>query len=222
MKNKLKKTLFFAFLLAILYFLYSFVLASVYSKVCADVIYSGGILPYVIEFAMELCQFLIWCNIFAYIITTPTVFTYVYIGVLTALRYFLIPIIALITSDGETVYLLSDALKYTLFDFIQIALIGVSSAVVLRNKNIALKDLKSFGKIGRALTPYRSMTVISAVFLSAVRIVMRVIFDISYGAPQSFKEILYMVLYYSFDLFYGFASYIFIVFMLKFYRKKDS
>ena len=221
MKNKTKIKLFFAFTLGILYFLYSFVLAPIYSRVCADVIYSEGALPYVLEFAMELCQLFIWCNLFSFVITTPSVFTYSYIFILTALRYFLLPVVTLTFYDGDALYLLGDALRYTLFDILQIAIVGICSAFVLRNKTIALKDLKAFGKIGRAFVPYRNMAIISSALLMSVRVAMRIVFDVSYGTPQNFREILYMILYYSFDLLYGFVGYLIIVLMLKMYRKKD-
>jgi hypothetical protein len=53
-----------------------------------------------------------------------------------------------------------------------------------------------------------------------IKLVTRVINDISYGAPESVEEVLIMVLYYLSDIIYGAVAYLISIFVIsQFYEK---
>ncbi|MBQ8207321.1 MAG: hypothetical protein IJZ89_01140 [Clostridia bacterium] len=222
MKNKalLKRNIIFAAVLAGLYIIYMFVLTPIYSEICADIIYSEGALPYVLEIALEICQLLIWCHLFSHIISCFfftvckkekfSVFIFVSAFILTALRYFAVPIITLTVYSADAAQLFSDAIYYFLFDIAQMAVVSIVSLLILNRKNTDSHK------------PIIKISAVSAFLITAVRIIMRIRFDIFYGAPESAAEIILMVIYYATDIFYGLIAYFLIMLSVKQQHKNKS
>lgn len=218
MKNKaLKRNLIFAAVLAALYIISSAVLTPVYVKVCSDVIYSEGVLPYLLEALMEICQFVIWIYLFSHIIKCGFRFRFdgcgispffpVLILLITAMRYFAAPVTAVLLSRGDVSADMTDALLYFLSDTVQLALIFIL-AVFLKVDNKRKYIVITAGA--------------SAIMLTLIRIIMRVRFDIFYGAPESVSETVIMAIYYSTDILYGVAAYFCTYFSVKMMIKKKN
>ena len=218
MKNKaLKQNLIFAAVLAALYIICSAVLTPLYVKVCSDIIYIEGALPYLLEALMEICQFVIWIYLFSHIIKCGFDFRFgngnislsfiILTVLLTAMRYFAAPVTAVLLSHGTASYDMTDALLYFSSDTVQLALIFIL-AVFLKVDNKKKYIVLTAGA--------------SAIMLTLIRIIMRVRFDIFYGAPESVRETVIMVMYYSTDILYGIAVYFCTYFSAKVMIKKKN
>ena len=71
--------------------------------------------------------------------------------------------------------------------------------------------------------PLLSCAAFSALILSLARIAGRVVFDISYGVPESFSEVAIMICYYLSDILFGIAAYAIEFFVIsRLYRRETG
>jgi hypothetical protein len=63
--------------------------------------------------------------------------------------------------------------------------------------------------------PLRFSALLVALLMGVIRIIGRVIYDIGYGAPTDLIDILWMILYYSLDVFIGVACYFVLLYILR-------
>lgn len=132
----------------------------------------------------------------------------------TAFRYFFEPTLALIVSP-DSVYLFADAAIYFVSDALQISIVAILSAVLIGGVD-DMGGMKLFGRIGsRKLSRVRLAAILSASLISAVKIGMRIRFDVFYGAPENFADLMWMITYYTLDILYGFVLYILILTAVK-------
>ncbi len=209
----------FPLILSLLYIVDFGVLTPIYSNVCSDILYLDSYLPFILELVMEILRLVIWCYIFsvslfaicqniseikkAVFISTP---------IIAFLRY-IIPLIINavlynIPLNGED---MSYAFLNFVFDMIQITLIWIfATALNNRKKQTGIrKSIKISACFGAAL-------------ISLVRIIIRITFDVSYGAPESAAEIGLMALYYLSDIFYGLMLYFLTVIAVGLLSKKST
>jgi len=68
-------------------------------------------------------------------------------------------------------------------------------------------ELYPFRKIFSRENPLQLCALIVGIILSAEKILFRLLFDLSYGAPESFAEVMIMVVYYASDILIGIIYY---------------
>lgn len=224
-----KRNIIFASSLLLLYIIHSALLAPIYSYICTDVIYSEGYLPIILEISLDIFQMLIWCILFSFIIsnfyleeTKSSYFVLIFTAIATALRYFLQPMISFMASEMTSAYLLSDALFYFFFDFIQITVITILCAMIIRRRSDFEEKIRIIEKMNGNPKRVRALAIISAALISIVKIGMRVRFDLFYGAPESINEVFLMAAYYLSDVFYGIISYLIIIILLNMQCRKNG
>jgi len=80
-----------------------------------------------------------------------------------------------------------------------------------------------FKKIYSKENPCQACALRIGILLSAVRVLVRMIFDIVYGAPKDFGEVLVMIVYYSSDILLGVIFYVFSMFVFhRLFRRFSS
>lgn len=209
--NHFNFNLFFASALALLYFIYSAVLSPIYIRICSDVILLESNLPYILEMLLEICQLFIWAHLFSHMLravkSKKITFYVVFTVVFTLARYLFNPIVNI--TKGVALDL-ADVLDSLMYFGADILILAVVFLLMFFRKNKVGNDYCRFGALS------------SALLLSASKIITRIIFDVFYGAPQSFSEIFVMILYYFFDVLYGVAAYFLIYFLSRSLLKKKN
>jgi hypothetical protein len=77
-----------------------------------------------------------------------------------------------------------------------------------------------FSKLINWNNPLQRSAIKMSLLILLIKLVTRVINDISYGAPESVGEVLIMVLYYLSDIIYGAVAYLISIFVIsQFYEK---
>lgn len=80
-----------------------------------------------------------------------------------------------------------------------------------------------FKKIYSKENPCQACALMLGILLSAVKIFDRILFDIGYGAPKDFGEVLVMIVYYSSDILLGVIFYVFSMFVFhRLFRRFSS
>ncbi len=212
MKSKyINFNLFFASTLTLLYLIYSAVLSPIYISLCSDIIWLESYLPYVLELLLEICQLFIWVHIFSCLIYSVKkrrlTFFFVFTAVLTLARYLFSPIVNITKGTALELTEIFDSLMYFGADMLILAIVFL---IVFIKKN---KDGSGYLRFG---------ALASAVPLLISKIITRIIFDIFYGAPKSFSEILVMISYYFFDIVHGVAAYFLIYCISKLLLKEKE
>jgi hypothetical protein len=88
-----------------------------------------------------------------------------------------------------------------------------------RNESQPTKILP-FSKLLNWNNPLQRSAIKMSLLILLIKLVTRVINDISYGAPESVGEVLIMVLYYLSDIIYGAVAYLISIFVIsQFYEK---
>lgn len=180
-----KKISLFAIVLAGLYAIYSFLLMPIYNNVCADVIYSEGYLPYILETVNGLFDLVIFSWIFGFCLFALEKYGAgrAVIGLLCAALVDMVRYYTLLVSENGEFF---EVLATFALDVLQPAVV-IGLWALLRKK-------KSFTQLA---------PLVSALVIAAFKIGMRVRFDIFYGAPEDIAEAMLMLAYYLSDLMCG-------------------
>ncbi len=193
--SKRKFFVLYSTLLTLFYVLDFAVLTPIYSLICANILYSETFLPAALEILIEISRFVIWCHIFSFIIAAgkrekkESAGIFAVTTVIIFLRYTASVIItALFYNPISASDILYAAENYA-FDLLQIGCVLIVSNI--------------FSKIISKISPQAFSAASAAFIVSAVRITVRIVFDIGYGAPDSPNEILLMAVYYMSDILYG-------------------
>ena len=229
-KKLLKRNIIFIAILALLYLLCDGVLSPIYTFVCSDILYSEGYLPFVLELAMDICQLFIWCHLFSSVIssfylygTRNSLFMLTSAPLMILIRYFLILILTAIILNNpigsEDVF---DALLYFFLDAIQLFAAFLAANIMIKNRDNTPKKLSPFGRSGGNLRKLRISAAICGGIITAVRVAMRIRYDIFYGAPESLIDFSWMIVYYFSDFVYGFLSYLFILIFINIQCKNKA
>ncbi len=229
-KKLLKRNIIFIAILALLYLLCDGVLSPIYTFVCSDILYSEGYLPFVLELAMDICQLFIWCHLFSYIIssfylcgTKNSLFILISSPLMLLLRYFSILVLTAVIGNipigSEDIF---DALLYFSLDAIQLVGAFLAASILIKSKDNTSEKLSPFGQIGGNLSKLRISAGICGGIIAAVRVAMRIRYDIFYGAPESLIDLSWMIVYYFSDFVYGFLSYLFILMFINIQCKNKA
>ncbi|MBR2622336.1 MAG: hypothetical protein IKC97_08200 [Clostridia bacterium] len=120
---------------------------------------------------------------------------------------------------------LLELLQYVLVGAIaQINVNAFNKKVAIMQKGAArLKDTSIVRE--RLIFPYQKMPIkndplrfsalLTALLMGAIRVIGRISYDIGYGAPADLSDVLWMILYYTFDILIGVACYFVLLFIVR-------
>ena len=228
---------------AVTYTLIQFILTPIYTVSLSDVTLRFSVLPTIIYLLIRLAEILTFALCYSLVIyTTVTCGTktalgavgiYVAASVVRRIGALAVSMIMYGFVDERD---LINVLIPVIIEAIQIFIILISSHLltdkfIKRNKaDRALDNLEeisdiSFTKAYSPSNPLMASALAGGIMLSAVNVVMRVISDVSYGAPQGAAEILVMIAYYLSDLlvcaiFYA-MSWVILSKLLERYKKRS-
>lgn len=211
-----------------------------YNLANSDIILYTSILPDVLLVLMDLTEILVLAIafsviLFALFMRTPSLgLTLLYCGAALFRRICELAVALILNHVIDTNDIFLNGL-YLVFDILlvwAVWLIGricskeYHKKLALRIKASALFDdnhsepisanpneLYPFQKIYSKENPLQRCALAVSILLSAIKVIDRIIFDIGYGAPEDFSEILVMFIYYSSDLLLGVIFYILSVFV---------
>ena len=219
------------------------ILARVYTVSCSNIVLMYTAWPEVFEILVNLVECSLFGIAYAILIYTAyrfpenrlTTFVMVYFGSVL-FKYVANYLVTWITDTGMSVdYLLHNLLYiliFTAIELLQAALILLIlratmksyHAFVAQQQRIAANlpgtevSVRTYAFPFSALfslkNPLQKCAFWSGFFISAFKMVSRLIYDISYGLPSSVTDALWMVIYYLLDIFMGVAVCLFITYLL--------
>jgi len=214
---------------AILY-VASLLLGFVYSSVSNNIVYMNSALMYVLEIGLQLLDLALYAVAFSFFVfatqrygfraSVPFFISYT---VLTVLRRILSLVLELLLSGAVGADDFVSIGVYFLLDMVTCAVVLGIIAYEFKKYNAYLAEWKKaqralgkddappalcpFEKLYSRANPLQVCALKIGVLLSAVKILSRIIFDIYYGAPTTFSEVLIMVIYYLSDILIGVLVY---------------
>jgi len=213
-QTTIRKRLFIYLIISVsvLFTLISLVLSPIISTVSSNIIYKNTLLPDVLILLTDILN-LIALSVCSAII----IYSIVKLGMSASSTLIVTYITAVFLK-----YSVDMAISYLLFNTIDISVI--TSYVVAFLIDFLIILLIAFFSY-RASRKGKSMMVtaiISAILLSLFKVVSRVIYDISYGAPTDLTDFLWMVIYYTSDILVGVAFAGISLVIFKFLNKKKK
>ncbi len=239
-KNLLRRLTLLSFGLSALFV----ILARIYVICCSDIVLMYTAWPEVLEILTNILECAIYGIAYAYLIyatykfpdggLSPFVLVY-FSSVL--FKYIANYLVTWITDTGMSAsYLienLSYILIYTAMELAQAGLVLLITYFTMRTYHRFISRQIQIAKNipgGQEITtrtyvfpitklfslqnPLQKCAFLSGAMVSAFKIVSRLIYDISYGWPTSVVDALWMITYYMFDLFVGFAVCLLITYLL--------
>ena len=246
--HKLKKRLaIFSFGLSALFIL----LANLYAVSCADIVLMYTALPEILEIIINVLECGIYGIAYAILIYAAYAFTPKKLPGLIAIyggsvvfKYIANFLVTWITDTGMSAEYLAENLSYVLI-YIGIELVQALLILLViyrtmkryhdfiaRQQKVAatLPDTTvtprtyafPFTKLFSLKNPLQTCAFWSGVTVSSFKVISRLIFDISYGMPADALDALWMLLYYLFDLFAGFAICLLITYLLMSFDRSEQ
>ena len=192
-------------LTSIVFFSVYLILSIVYDMVCSDIVMSITALPTVLNAMVSLCDVAAYGACFAlllysiYTTSTKASLPLVYVYCAAVLAKYIANIALHII-----VFKYAPYLTEYIYVFIIWALEVLLTIAVLFIIKISLSKQKEktveFKKLFSSDNPLQVTSLAIAVLLSAIKIVQRLIYDVSYGAPSGILEILWMFVAYLSDI----------------------
>ena len=207
----------------IIFSLVTFLLTPVYVYVASDIVTSVTVIPDILEILLDLADIAAFAVCYSLIIYSatlrPSSVTYKLCGIYIASSLIRRAASLLITYlyDG---YIFSDdifsVLLYFLLETVQVAAVAMIASSVAKKYYIRSAQIKKaaritgdflkaenidFDRVYAYGNPLLNSALKVGIILSAIKIISRVIYDISYGAPSGIAEVLTMTVYYLSDIF---------------------
>lgn len=248
LENKEKKRLWRTLItvVAIFVFIYSFILAPLYTYTISDVLFDSTPVPDIIRLLLDVTDVLSYSISFSIIIYSIFKFSFrhsfklltIYSGAI------FIKYLAnfLITSFVNRFFDVSDILYivlYFIFDIIMLSSICIFSYVFIRRFNERKKiieksnrtlgqpqtdmvqDIFSSKKIFVRENPLHCSALATAIILSLAKLISRIYSDIYFGIPSSVAGICWMIAYYLSDILIAIISYAVSLFIFNYLNSKD-
>lgn len=229
--KKKSKTLFTVFIFGA-YAVYSYILLPIYVYLCNDIIYLDTVLPNIVQVIYTLVELSVIVFSFAFI---------VYYGIkhsLKGAKYFIFSYSGAILFKYLSNYLITSVMEGSI-SFTSLGYVGVLILVEafqlgilvfcvrsIRNECSAALDagrscfpLKKLFDLGN---PMQRSAFIGALIICVLKVITRIIYDITYGMPDSVLEVLVMVGYYSLDIAVGVMCYFAEIWILMGLNEKEA
>ena len=232
------------------------IIIPIYATLEADVAYSGSLLTIVIKYLQDFFDLFAFSSAYALIIFSALLLDGKrsrFIAIFYALTYlFIIPVkmlmnVVIYGSLGSTSQIIIDVIYlgvYFVLYLIQLLVVYVFAATDSSRYISSLEALRAskrdkarqraenigsvlpFSKFFDWYNPLQRSAIKMSVLITAIKVGTRIINDVSVGAPESFGEVMIMVVYYLSDFIYGAVAYIVAIFVISLFlerlKKKDG
>lgn len=214
--QKKNKILFTIFVFAA-YTIYSYFLLPLYVYLCNDIIYLDTVLPNIVQVVYTLVELSVIVASFAFIvyhgiqhsIRSAKYFIVVYSGAML-FKYLSNYLITSITEGGISFISLGYVFVLILIEAFQLGILVFCVRSIRKECSAALEagrscfPLKKLFDLGN---PMQRSAFIGALIICVLKVITRIIYDITYGMPDSVLEVLVMIGYYSLDIVVGVMCY---------------
>ena len=232
------------------------VIIPIYATLEADVAYSGSLLTVVIKYLQDFFDLFAFSSAYALIIFSALLLDGKrsrFIALFYAITYLLvIPVkmlmnVVIYGSLGNTSQIIVDFIYlgvYFVLYLIQLLVVYIFAATDSSRYISSLESLRAskrdkvrqraenigsvlpFSKFIDWYNPLQRSAIKMSALITAIKVGTRIINDVSVGAPESFGEVMIMVVYYLSDLIYGAVAYIVAIFIITLFferlKKKDG
>ena len=232
------------------------IIIPIYATLEADVAYSGSLLTIVIKYLQDFFDLLAFSSAYALIIFSALLLDGKrsrFIALFYAITYLLvIPVkmlmnVVIYGSLGSTSQIIIDVIYlgvYFVLYLIQLLVVYIFAATDSSRYISSLEALRAskrdkarqraenigsvlpFSKFFDWYNPLQRSAIKMSVLITAIKVGTRIINDVSVGAPESFGEVMIMVVYYLSDFIYGAVAYIVAIFVISLFlerlKKKDG
>jgi hypothetical protein len=232
------------------------VIIPIYATLEANVAYSGSLLTVVIKYLQDFFDLFAFSSAYALIIFSALLLDGKrsrFIALFYAITYLLvIPVkmlmnVVIYGSLGNTSQIIIDVIYlgvYFVLYLIQLLVVYIFAATDSSRYISSLESLRAskrdkarqraenigsvlpFSKFIDWYNPLQRSAIKMSALITAIKVGTRIINDVSVGAPESFGEVMIMVVYYLSDLIYGAVAYIVAIFIITLFferlKKKDG
>ena len=232
------------------------IIIPIYATLEADVAYSGSLLTIVIKYLQDFLDLFAFSSAYALIIFSALLLDGKrsrFIALFYAITYLLvIPVkmlmnVVIYGSLGSTSQIIIDVIYlgvYFVLYLIQLLVVYIFAATDSSRYISSLEALRAskrdkarqraenigsvlpFSKFFDWYNPLQRSAIKMSVLITAIKVGTRIINDVSVGAPESFGEVMIMVVYYLSDFIYGAVAYIVAIFVISLFferlKKKDG
>lgn len=232
------------------------VIIPIYATLEADVVYSGSLLTVVIKYVQDFFDLFAFSSAYALIIFSALLLDGKrsrFIALFYAITYLLvIPVkmlmnVVIYGSLGSTSQIIIDVIYlgvYFVLYLIQLLVVYIFAATDSSRYISSLEALRAskrdkarqraenigsvlpFSKFIDWYNPLQRSAIKMSVLITVIKVGTRIINDVSVGAPESFGEVMIMVVYYLSDFIYGAVAYIVAIFVISLFferlKKKDG
>ena len=232
------------------------IIIPIYATLEADVVYSGSLLTIVIKYLQDFFDLFAFSSAYALIIFSALLLDGKrsrFIALFYAITYLLvIPVkmlmnVVIYGSLGSTSQIIIDVIYlgvYFVLYLLQLLAVYIFAATDSSRYISSLEALRAskrdkarqraenigsvlpFSKFIDWYNPLQRSAVKMSALITAIKVGTRIINDVSVGAPESFGEVMIMVVYYLSDLIYGAVAYIVAIFIISLFferlKKKDG
>ena len=232
------------------------IIIPIYATLEADVAYSGSLLTIVIKYLQDFFDLFAFSSAYALIIFSALLLDGKrsrFIALFYTITYLLvIPVkmlmnVVIYGSLGSTSQIIIDVIYlgvYFVLYLLQLLAVYIFAATDSSRYISSLEVLKAskrdkarqraenigsvlpFSKFFDWYNPLQRSTVKMSALITAIKVGTRIINDVSVGAPESFGEVMIMVVYYLSDFIYGAVAYIVAIFVISLFferlKKKDG
>jgi len=232
------------------------VIIPIYATLEADVVYSGSLLTIVIKYLQDFFDLFAFSSAYALIIFSALLLDGKrsrFIALFYAITYLLvIPVkmlmnVVIYGSLGSTSQIIIDVIYlgvYFVLYLLQLLAVYIFAATDSSRYISSLEALRAskrdkarqraenigsvlpFSKFIDWYNPLQRSAVKMSALITAIKVGTRIINDVSVGAPESFGEVMIMVVYYLSDFIYGAVAYIVAIFVISLFferlKKKDG
>ena len=212
----------------ILFGLSCFVLSPLYVLSATNIVYSTTVLPELLDLLNTVCDIVAYAVCFSCVIYSIFLFSVkrslhlVYIYCAAVFLKYTANVVLQVFFDGALPQL-SD-LAYVLASFIFDVITAVVIIFIAKGA-MKIKSQKEtylpFQKLYSASNPLQRASLFTGIFLSAIRVLTRVIYDMGIGAPTDILDLLWMILYYMLDISICFIIYLLSLLVITFLNKKN-
>ena len=232
------------------------IIIPIYATLEADVVYSGSLLTIVIKYLQDFFDLFAFSSAYALIIFSALLLDGKrsrFIALFYAITYLLvIPVkmlmnVVIYGSLGNTSQIIIDVIYlgvYFVLYLLQLLAVYIFAATDSSRYISSLEALRSskndkararaesitsvlpFSKFFDWYNPLQRSAIKMSALITAIKVGTRIINDVSVGAPESFGEVMIMVVYYLSDFIYGAVAYIVAIFVINLFferlKKKDG
>ena len=232
------------------------IIIPIYATLEADVAYSGSLLTIVIKYLQDFFDLFAFSSAYALIIFSALLLDGKrsrFIALFYAITYlFIIPVkmlmnVVIYGSLGSTSQIIIDVIYlgvYFVLYLLQLLAVYIFAATDSSRYISSLEALRAskrdkarqraenigsvlpFSKFFDWYNPLQRSAIKMSALITAIKVGTRIINDVSVGAPESFGEVMIMVVYYLSDFIYGAVAYIVAIFVISLFferlKKKDG